>query len=56
MKVKTVIELDTSTGSYEIQFFSHKKEHTKIDQSELVRLLRKVIEDWDKEVVIEYAN
>jgi hypothetical protein len=47
MKIKVEINLDMSSGEYEIQFFSHKKEDRKIDQSEVMRLLRKVFEQWD---------
>jgi len=51
MKVKVEINLDMSTGNYDIQFFSHKKEDRKIDQVELIRLLRKVFENWNGKFV-----
>jgi hypothetical protein len=48
MKVKTVINLDFETGNYDIEFFTEKKEHTKIDQKKLAQLLRRVFESWDQ--------
>jgi hypothetical protein len=49
MKVKINVELETDTGVYEIKFTS--EDGQTMDQQELVRLLRKVIEKWNQKFV-----
>ena len=45
MKVNIAIELDTETGDYDLKFTS--EDGKTMDQQELVRLLRKVFEQWN---------
>jgi len=52
MKVKTIIEIDMETGDYDIQFgISEGDKKKKIDQKEMTKLLRKVIDAWNLKFV-----
>ena len=49
MKVNISVDLETTTGEFEIKFSSENGEQ--MDRTDLVNLLRKVVEQWNLKFV-----
>lgn len=47
MKLTTIITVDMETGEYDLEFQMPKKED-KVDQKEIVKVLSKVLENWNQ--------